>query len=410
MTNVAIWRPEARKPAFLETKRLVQYKEKSVKEVKVSKVLVQEVMEALKSLCNVPATTELPCWLGDGMPDPQNLIVFKNGLLDIETDEFNDHSADFFSLNCLDYDYDPNADCPNLYEFLKGLSQGEEDWEASLQRWFGYNLIPDTSQQKMMLFAGPPRSGKGTICRILQDVLGKHNYVNPTFHSLGKDFGLAPLVGKLAAICPDAHIGRGSDAIAIMERLKSIIGEDSASVNRKYKNPINLKLGVRFTVSVNELPSFPDVSGSMKARLIVLPFRESYEGREDTELYGRLAAEIAGICNWGIKGLKELRREGRLIQPRSGTEILEDFADLGSPVRDFIEDRCELVVDGNIACKDLFDEWIKWCDQNGHRSGSSRKFGMNLKSAFPKIARKRIREGEKHKYVYEGVVLKAEVY
>ena len=172
----------------------------------------------------------------------------------------------------------------------------------------------------------------------------------------------------------------------IMEQLKSVIGEDSVSVNRKYKNPINLKVNTRLTVTVNELPSFPDVSGSMKARLIVLPFRESYEGREDRELYRRLATEV------------------------SGTEILEDFADLASPVRGFIEDRCKLVPGESIACKDLYHEWVNWCDQNRHRPGSSRKFGMNLKSAFPKIERERIREGEKHKYVYQGIVLKAEDY
>ncbi len=196
----------------------------------------------------------------------------------------------------------------------------------------------------------------------------------------------------------------------IMEQLKSVIGEDSVSVNRKYKNPINLKVNTRLTVTVNELPSFPDVSGSMKARLIVLPFRESYEGREDRELYRRLATEVSGICNWAIRGLKEFKREDQLIQPGSGTEILEDFADLASPVRGFIEDRCKLVPGESIACKDLYHEWVNWCDQNRHRPGSSRKFGMNLKSAFPKIERERIREGEKHKYVYQGIVLKAEDY
>src|SRR5262245_42248056 len=38
--------------------------------------------------------------------------------------------------------------------------------QATLQTWFGYNLTPDTSLQKIAALVGPPRSGKGTIGRV----------------------------------------------------------------------------------------------------------------------------------------------------------------------------------------------------------------------------------------------------
>ena len=46
---------------------------------------------------------------------------------------------------------------------------------ALLQDWFGYLLLPDTSQEKMLLMVGPPRSGKGTIQKVLTELVGRSN-------------------------------------------------------------------------------------------------------------------------------------------------------------------------------------------------------------------------------------------
>ena len=373
--------------------------------VKPSQRIVTETTEALKSICILPQTIEPPCWLKKGMPDPKCLISFKNGLLDLETDVLQPHSPDLFSMNCLQHDYDPSAGCSEWLKFIKEVSHAEEDWEAALQLWFGYNLVPDTSQQKMMLFVGPPRSGKGITCRILQAVLGKHNYVNPTLHSLGSSFGLAPLMGKLAAICPDAHVGRGTDAVMVMEQLKGIIGEDSVSINRKYKVPVNVKLTARFTASVNELPSFPDASGSMKARIIVLPFRDSHEGKEDRGLFDRLATEVSGISNWAMAGLKELQETGSLIQPESGMEIIEDFAALSSPVLSFVTDWCVINEEETVTCSDLYGAWSGWCEKNGHKRSSRNRFGVSLKAAFPQIERVREYSDGTRPWTYKGIGL-----
>ena len=36
-------------------------------------------------------------------------------------------------------------------------------------------FVADTSQQKALMLVGPKRSGKGTIARILEAVIGPHN-------------------------------------------------------------------------------------------------------------------------------------------------------------------------------------------------------------------------------------------
>jgi putative DNA primase/helicase len=111
----------------------------------------------------------------------------------------------------------------------------------------------DTRQQKMFLFVGPKRGGKGTIARVLSRMLGKHNVAGPTLASLGTNFGLQDLIGKPVAVISDARIGSKSDASFIAERLLSVSGEDLQNVDRKYLPPWSGYLPTRFVMLTNEL-------------------------------------------------------------------------------------------------------------------------------------------------------------
>jgi hypothetical protein len=92
-------------------------------------------------------------------------------------------------------------------------------------KWIVRDLLtPDTRQQKMMLLVGPKRSGKGTIGRVLKALHGEDSVAAPTLASLGTNFGLWPLIGRIAAsvIIGDARLGGRSDIAQIVERLLSI--------------------------------------------------------------------------------------------------------------------------------------------------------------------------------------------
>ena len=374
--------------------------------------LVNEAHAALEAVCNVPADTELPIMLpgpqARPITSPATVIAFTNGLYDIDTGTLHEHTPAWFSRNALEYPYDPAATCPMWDEFIKEASQTELDWIDALQMWFGYNLIADTNQQKMMLLVGPPRSGKGTVCRTLQHVIGKHNYCNPPLGSLAESFGMEPLIGKLSAIVPDAHMGRHGDSVRIMESLKSIIGEDHQTIRPIYRAAVNTKLIVRFTISVNELVLFPDASGSMASRTIILPFRTSHVGEEDTTLSTRLATEASGIANWAIEGILKLKTAGKLIQPQAGQQILDDFSRLSSPIRGFVSDYCAYPTKSSVLCTQLRSMWAVWCEENGHEAGSEGKFGERLYAACPSV--KRVRRGPKgaQDRRYEGIALTEE--
>jgi putative DNA primase/helicase len=378
-----------------------------------STTAVNGVLDALRAVANVPSSLEMPCWLDErDHPAPEDIIAFANGLLDLDrflkTGEARllSHTPRWFSDNCLPHDFVPGAQCPAWIDFLDQVFEADEERIRALAQWFGYNMTADISLHKFALLIGPPRSGKGTTLRVLTHLLGTANVANPTFTSLGGRFGLAPLVNKLAALVGEGHLGRQSDAVAILERLKSISGGDLQNVDRKGKAELaNVQIKARFTIGVNELPRFPDASAALRSRLLVIPFDVSFEGKEDFGLGERLLSENSGITNWALDGLLDLRRSGRLFQPRAGMAILDDFARLSSPVRAFLEDCCQVGPGFEVRSDVLREEWEQWCQRHGHEPGGDSKFGASLRAADPRIERIRRREEGRQPYFYKGVRL-----
>ena len=116
-----------------------------------------------------------------------------------------------------------------------------------LGEWFGYVVSGRLDLHKILLMVGPTRGGKGVIARVLSAMIGKRNVCGPTLNSLGGDFGLAPLIGKSLAVISDARfVGKNSNVV--VERLLSISGEDTLTVNIKYREQWTGKLPCRLHV------------------------------------------------------------------------------------------------------------------------------------------------------------------
>ena len=141
----------------------------------------------------------------------------------------------------------------------------------------------------------------------------------------------------------EGHLGKFSDTSLVLERLKAISGGSEQTVDRKGLAAMpSVALKVRFTIALNELPRLSDSSAAMRSRLLVLPYFNSYEGQEDIGLLDRLLAEIPGITNWALEGLRLLRNVGRFRNPTAGEKILRDFVYLSSPIQAFLDECCEV--------------------------------------------------------------------
>ena len=89
----------------------------------------------------------------------------------------------------------------------------------------------------MYLLVGPKRSGKGTIARVLTGLLGAHNTAAPTLAGTDPELRAAAADRKPLAVVSDARLGSRRTTSIAVERLLSISGEDTITVDRKYREP-----------------------------------------------------------------------------------------------------------------------------------------------------------------------------
>lgn len=354
----------------------------------ISRNAVAEVLAALRAVTKVSDAIDAPAWLDDRQGvDAADLIVMRNGLLRHTTGELLPPTPSFFSLVSLPYNFDPSAGDPvHLLKFLADLWPDDGEQTATLQEILGLLLTGDTSHQKAFFIVGPKRSGKGTIGRLIVGLLGADNVAGPTLASLAQNFGLEPLLGKSVAVIGDARLSGKADQIAITERILSITGEDSVTVDRKYRPAWTGKLGIRFVMLSNEIPKLSDASGALASRFLLLTLRRSFYGREDHGLLNRLLPELPAIFLWALEGLKRLRARGHFAQPTAGREALEELERLSSPVLTFVAECCVREPGALVPRDELYESWKDWCKAQGRdRPGTKESFGRDLHAALPEV-------------------------
>jgi putative DNA primase/helicase len=342
---------------------------------------VGDVMEAMKGCVHLTELIDTPSWVRGAHGKPANeLVACTNGLLHIGTRELFNLTPAYFNRVSVPFNYDPDAPEPTRWlEFLHQLWPDDDECIAAVQDWFGYVISGRTDLQKILLMIGPIRSGKGTIARVLEALLGgRGNVAGSTMASLATNFGLEPLVGKPLCVISDARMST-QNAPQALERLLSISGEDLMTIDRKYKPKWTGALPTRFFLISNELPRFLDPSGAIASRFVVVETIKSFLGHEDRGLTAALLTELPGILNWSLVGLDRITR-GPFTTPQSSEAAIVALQDLISPVSAFVRDMCERGPHQSAKVSDLFDGWRRWCETNGHPPGSLQTFGRDLRT------------------------------
>lgn len=396
----------------------------TVEPYKPTRAKVNDIIDALSKWC--PIVDDPPVWLSklEERPDPVDLIIFKNGILDVNEYiegkiRLYNPTPELFTFDALPYNFDENAESMIWNNFLEDIFNGNKEKILLLSQWFGYNCVPDMSFEKLMLFTGRPRSGKSTVLESLQATLGERQCSESSFQSLTNSFGYQPLLGKLAVLIGDAKSPKTGDANAVLEKILHITGGDAVSVNRKGLRELpNVHLKCRFTIAMNDLPAFTDHSRALEPRLNIITFENSYIGKEDRTLKRRLRKEASDgkIINFALRGLKDLRIKKDFIMPESSERALQQFREIASPVISFVNDCCEFPegpYDKNkfyVPKDQLFDIWKAWCADQGRQHGFKESFCRWFLSTCPQIDTVRKRMGNSRIYVFEGIKITEEAF
>ena len=311
------------------------------------------------------------------------IITFQNGTLEIDTGIFRDFNPEDYASIIMDYNYDPDAKCPQWENFINSITDGDPRKYELLQQIAGYVLSPTCDYQKIFILLGSGSNGKTQYTEILEAVFGLDNtsHVEPT--GLPQDFQRILIKDSLLNIGADISSDFSKDNIR--EYLLKI--SDGLIIQACYKGKDYIKFRPRCKLifACNELP-YAKLEKGLSRRLQYVKLDMEYvenpdpsipnQRQKDKDLKPKLLTELPGIFNWAYAGYKLLNTVGYFTDTNDQEELTRDFELTSDPVKQFIDDTD---LDGEYSYDELFDRYIYYCQTHHY------DYPRNMKSFTVKL-------------------------
>jgi len=332
----------------------------------------------------------------------KQLLNLHNGVYDLRTNEFTNHSHEYYFLNEIPITYDPEADCPNIKEFFSQVVRPED--VPVLQEIFGYCLYRGYPIQKAIMFLGQGANGKSTTLSLLIEFLGKANVSSISLQDLGESrFACASLYSKLANIYPDIT----DKALHKTGIFKMVTGGDMLTAERKFQDPFNFYNYAKLIFSANKLPEAKDDTDAYFRRWIFINFPHTFEGdQRDPNIIDKLTTdeELSGLLNFALEGLKRLLENKSFTNSSTTDEMRELYQRLASPIAAFVMDCIEISPEEFIVKDDLYASFIEYCTEKGLPVVAKNVFSMRLHEHV-KVNDYRPNVNGKRVYAWQGIRL-----
>lgn len=342
----------------------------NMKPLRISNLFLTNVLTSLKALCSrdIP---RFPFWAGNPADTPDTLwtIPFSDVLVTINPDgtlTTRPRDERWVDVVTLPVPFEPNATCPVWDRVLEETSQGEAAWKDLLQMWTGAILVPYSSFRRWLLKYGVIAGSKGVHDRLCQKLLGDDGYVSTSLSVMSTDFGLEGAThARLTIVSEGEDLTKASGAKAV-SIMKNAMGDDKGSVNVKGKAiERNVRLHTKLMMSANHLPLLPDSKGGLSAKMLLLPYRVSFEGRRDYSLEDKLERELSGIAQWALRGAITVRTQAatgeiKWPEPMNAQAERKRYRLRNYPMESFVEDTFMPNVGNPVASWYIWDLWNKW--------------------------------------------------
>jgi putative DNA primase/helicase len=296
------------------------------------------------------------------------LLNCQNGTLNLETGELQPHSPADKLTKLVAVDYNERAESHVLAQFLEGITCGDGELAAFLQRAIGYSISGDTSEDKIFLCHGSGANGKSTFFETFLSILGEYGIalmpkmVEAETPLATKLQECARLPGKRYVLVPEITDGRLDT-----ELLKALSGGDTITGKKLYHEPFNFVPQGKYWMTANQRPNVTEVTEAIWRRLLLVPFMAAFlenDPSTDTDMPKKLAADAPAVLAWAVQGFQLWRRQG-LKPPKSVLEATEEYRQHEDPDGEFFEDCTEAGPDYRVERGELVQAYKEWARSIG---------------------------------------------
>lgn len=319
-----------------------------------------------------------------------NMIAFKNGVYDIETDEFHDFSPDFIITNKINWNFNRNANSELCENTLKKFACGDEEILQLLKEVIGYCFYRWNELGKAFILTGDKSNGKSTFLDMISTLLGQENTSALDLSELGDRFKTAELFGKLANIGDDIK----GDFIPDVSIFKKLVTGDRINAERKGQDPFEFNNYSKLLFSANKIPRMKDDTGAVLRRLIIVPFNAKFSPNDaDFDPYIKYKLRSNEVMEYlilvGLEGLKKVLKNKSFTISSKVKEELQAFDEANNPIMMFVSE-CEDDIVNNTT-NEVYLAYSTFCRDAGLNTLGKIEFSRQLCKKFGfESVRKRI--------------------
>lgn len=336
-------------------------------------------------------------------PTERGLIPFRNGVLRISDNTLQPHDPRYKFTWQLPYDYLPEATCAPIVDWMRWVANEDETVVQLIRACMKAMVLGRTDFQKYLEIIGPGGTGKGTLIRLIQALLGRSNTVSTSLSRIASSrFETSRFMGKRLVFIPDADYNPTA-----VDVLKQMTGEDYIPWERKCENADyadGFTLEGWVMVATNKEVIASDHTNALFRRRIPIYFnrvvpegerRSLLEFGPDGCLKGEFAEHLSGLFNWVVtmpSGLMEayIRTPRQYVGSMAEfqTESLLNSDNLAQWVNDWIviePSSWTKVGDmSNLASTCLYSNYVHYCEAANVKPLSLTKFSGALENLLQK--------------------------
>lgn len=313
---------------------------------------------------------------------PDEVINFKNGMLDARTLKLSEHKPEYFSINQIPHDY---VDSNHLTghtptEFIYGLIPDHADRRMFYQ-YCGYMFTKGSGLQKFLVLEGQGDLGKSTVIRMIQYALGDDNYSSLKLQDLNERFYPTQLLGMLANICADIP----SKMMDQVDQIKMITGEDDIVGEYKGVDAFKFRSYAKLFFSANKMPrTFEDESGAYYRRLLLI--RIEQRGKYINQLEQKLRDEIDCFISTCMFSLREMLLNGfKLDVSERSDNAVKELRKTSDTVESFLDDVTIRGADLKEDRAKLHKYYSEYCVATGREPKRNNNFYESLRTKGIKV-------------------------
>lgn len=306
------------------------------------------------------------------------LVCAGDVTIDLETVTPREHRREDLITLMLGASFDPVAICPRWVQFVEELWPTSPAVRAYVQRAIGYCLTGDVREQAFFLCHGTGRNGKSTLFNIMRALVGEYSSVTD-FTTFDADTQESRSdLAKLRAARVVTVSESNEDTRLAEARIKAVTGGEAITARELYGRPFDYVPQFKLWMAVNHLPVIRGQDNGIWRRIHLIEFNQNFEGREDKLLELKLRAELPGILNWAMDGLREWHAQG-LNPPPEVTGATKAYRADQDLIGRWIADKCDVGLRYEVQVGIAYESYVQWCQKVNVREFSQIAWSRKMK-------------------------------